>query len=67
MLRIVVFLVSRGLDEDLAAAVVRVQMLPQVFLKVAAGTCVVGDRSRGGLTGSRLAGAIGRVPVEAVA
>lgn len=48
------------------AAAVRHQMLPVVHLSMGPGTVTIRHRSRGGLTGTRTAGTLGRVPVEAV-
>jgi hypothetical protein len=66
VLRIVLFLETRGLPRALAAAVVRQQMLPELFLSVGGFAEAVGHRSSGCLTGSRVAGALGRVPVEEI-
>ena len=51
-------------DAAVIGAILRWQLLPTI--SVDAGVCefVVQGRTRGGITGSRLAGALGRIPVE---
>ena len=63
--RIYEWLVSNGCDAALAAAAFRHQMCPQVFVALGCHHAAVGKRSKGGLTGSRVAGVLGRVPVLA--
>ena len=48
----------------LAAAAARQQLLPRVSLRVGDVSAELGKRSRGSLTGSRVAGALGRIFVE---
>ena len=49
---------------DIAAAVLRWQLLPSVIIDASIATVVIRHRTKGGLTGSRSAGAMGRIPVE---
>ena len=67
VLRIVRWLVSRGMSAGLAACILRHQMCPRILLSCGKATARIGKRSIGGLTGSRVAGFLGRVPVEAIA
>ena len=62
LLRILRFLVARGLDPSLAAACLRHQLFPRVVLKIVCSSTYFPVRSRGSLTGSRLAGVCARVP-----
>ena len=48
------------------ACILRLQMLPKVFLHIGSQQVCIANRSVGGLTGSRVAGAMGRVLVEDV-
>ena len=64
LLRIFRFLVARGLDPALAAACLRHQLFPRVDLKLGLCSSLILERSRGSLTGSRLAGLCARVPIE---
>ena len=52
------------LDPIAVAACVRWQLLPQVTVDVSIGKFQVRDRAGGSITGSRIAGALARVPVE---
>ena len=52
-------------DAAVIAAALRWQLLPCVEVDATICTLVVRDRIKGGLTGSRTAGALGRIPVEA--
>eukprot|EP00969_Alexandrium_andersonii_P340031 15031031-Alexandrium_andersonii.AAC.1 len=56
------WLQQRGLPRELCAALVRLHTVPRV--QVTAGSMVVqiGHRGRGCLTGTRSAGALGRIP-----
>ena len=54
------------MPRELAAAAARHQLLPKVSLRVGDIDADLGKRSRGSLTGSRVAGALGRIPVEAM-
>ena len=66
MLRIAKWLQNRGLNPGLTACLLRHQLLTQVVLRSGALAIPITNRSVGGLTGSRLAGALGRVPIEDV-
>ena len=65
ILKCAIFLSKRGVPMPLLAAAVRHQLFSQVYLAARGPKFLVRNRSRGGLTGSRLAMAFGRVPVEA--
>ena len=54
-----------GTSHALASCLLRQQMLPSVVLAVGSITILIPNGCRGSLTGSRVAGAMGRVPVEA--
>ena len=60
------FLIAKGMNASLASSLVRHQMCPQVALSCGSSNFSIGRRSIGGLTGSRVAGFLGRVPVEAI-
>ena len=64
MLKIGLWLCIRGVPPEAVACMLRHQMLPEVTLHMGAASAAIRGRSVGGLTGSRLAGAFGRVPVE---
>jgi hypothetical protein len=66
VLRIMRWLTSRGVPAPLAACAVRHQMCPAVVLKVGSSEVKIGGRTVGGMTGSRTAGFLGRIPVEAI-
>ena len=66
LVRIFDWLVAQGLPVVLAAALMRHQVCPLVILQAKAAATTLVNRSCGGLTGSRVAGLLGRVPVEAV-
>ena len=57
------WMVARGLDLPTAAAAARSQLLPRLVLKCGEAVVEMPPRSRGALTGSRVAGQCGRVPV----
>lgn len=57
-------IISLGGDARLAAAVVRHQVAPEVRICVGAHTSSVGGRTRGALTGLRVAGALGRLAIR---
>jgi len=63
-LRVARWLVNNGASVSLAASALRHQMLPQVTLSAGGVKFPMNNRSRGSITGSRVAGALGRVPVE---
>lgn len=58
------WMIARGCPSSLAAAAVRHQLCPAVHVKVGSFAAPAGQRARGSLTGSRTAGALGRVPVR---
>jgi len=66
ILRIMRWLTSRGVPANAAACAVRHQMCPTVVLKVGSSEVKIGGRTVGGMTGSRTAGFLGRIPVEAI-
>jgi hypothetical protein len=66
MLRIIRWLTSRGVPAPLAACALRHQMCPTVVLKIGSSEVKIGGRTIGGMTGSRTAGFLGRIPVEAI-
>ena len=57
-------MIDRGADAHNAACLLRHQMCPQVVLCSGSVEVAVDGRSVGGLTGSRVAGMLGRIPVE---
>lgn len=60
------WLLSRGCRPSLVGAAVRHQLMPQVDVLIAAARAEVGDKSRVSVTGSRVAGALGRVAIRDV-
>ena len=65
-LRIMRWLTARGVPAPLAACALRHQMCPTIVLKVGSSEVKIGGRTVGGMTGSRTAGYLGRIPVEAI-
>ena len=63
-LRIARWLGAHGVPVEMAACLLRHQMLPKVTLCAGAAEAIVTGRCEGGLTGSRVAGLFGRIPVE---
>ena len=60
------WMVERGAPPADVAAIVRFQMMPAVRLHIGDGASVtIRNRSRGGLTGTRTALVMARIPVEA--
>lgn len=59
------WLESRGVPRVICACTLRHQLLPQVLLSVSGACIPIHHRTIGALTGSRVAGALGRIPVEA--
>lgn len=55
-----------GLEASVAGAALRLQSLPAVVINIGRAAARVERRTRGSITGSRLAVALGRVPVESV-
>ena len=66
LLRSFQILVANGMELALAAACLRHQLLPSVFISIGSLVVPIGARSIGSLTGSRLAGMAARVPVQEV-
>ena len=66
ILTIMAWLVQHGVSPAHAACFVRHQMCPRVVLKCGSCEAVIAKRTIGGLTGSRTAGFLGRIPVEAI-
>lgn len=58
------WMLDKGCPRPLAAAAVRHQLCPEVFVKIGSFTAEVGQRARGPLTWSRTAGALGRIPIR---
>ncbi len=66
VLRIAERLVDKGAPPSDVAALVRFQMMPRVCLRISEGaSATILNRSRGGLTGTRTALVMARIPVEA--
>ena len=59
------WLCDKGADKGLVAAMVGFQMLSNLSLTVAGHVIHVGERAVGALTGTRISGQLGRVPIEA--
>ena len=66
VLQLALWLHHEGLSKAWAAAIVRMQMLPALTLCTGDCKSTVAVRSNGSLTGSRVAGALGRIPVMSV-
>ena len=64
-IRIYRWLIRNGCPVPLAVACLRHQLLPPLTLNLHGATASICNRCRGGLTGSRVAGQMGRVPVQA--
>ena len=64
-LRIARWLIAHGAACSHAACLIRHQMCPHVILKCGDVEVEIANRTVGGLTGSRTAGFLGRIPVEA--
>ena len=58
--------IEHGLPAQMAAATVRQQLLAPIRLSSQTASIGIRNRSFGGLTGSRVAGALGCIPVERV-
>ena len=65
LVRIYNWLVSQGMSSVLAATFLRHQLLPSIQIFIFGSKATIRNRCRGGLTGSRLAGQLGRIPVRA--
>ena len=66
LLRVARWLCRNGASHSLAASALRQQMLPSVVLNLNGLTVPIVNRCKGSITGSRVAGALGRVPVESI-
>ena len=64
VLLLVQWLVDRGLSINLALCLLRHQLCPLVTISVGSSQVAISGRTIGGLTGSRVAGLLGRIPVE---
>jgi hypothetical protein len=60
------WLLRTGAPRTIVACALRQQMMPQVVLKIGEVKVKMPNRASGSLTGSRVAGALGRVPVESI-
>jgi hypothetical protein len=58
------YLLQNGCPPDIVGPLLRLQLLPKVFLRVGNAEFETGPRSAGVMTGTRCAGEIGRIPVE---
>ena len=56
------WLIDQGFSSHRAACVLRLQMLPKVNLQIGTQNRPISNRTLGSLTGSRSAGACGRIP-----
>ena len=63
MIRIYRWLLRKGCDRALASCALRLQLAPCVFITLGSFSSRVSSRCIGGLTGSRVAGQLGRIPV----
>ena len=64
VLRIIQWLLANGLDVSVLAALLRAQLLTRVVVTIGSSSACIASRSLGGLTGSRVALLLARVPVE---
>ena len=64
LLRIFLWLIDKGVPAILVAAALRHQVCPQVVLVAGSARVPIMARCIGGLTGSRVAGVLARIPVE---
>ena len=60
------WLLRSGCNPFLASSALRHQLLPSVLLHVGPSSAAIGRRTRGCLTGSRVASVLGRIPVQDV-
>jgi len=63
MLPLALFLVSVGVPASFVAVCLRVQLVPVIQLSVLGVAFCIKNRTKGGITGTRLAGALGRIPI----
>ena len=63
-LQVVCWLEANGLEASVCAAALRHQLMPRIRLSACNAEAVIAARASGTITGSRTAGALGRVPVE---
>ena len=61
------WLCEKGVPKELTAATIGFQSLSCLSLALAGQTICIGQRSTGALTGTRLAGQLGRIPIESTA
>ena len=66
LLRIVKWLEHHGVPAPDVECLWRHQLIPEVVLHIGSVQVAVGNRCMGGLTGSPVAGVLGRVPVESM-
>ena len=64
LVSIFLWLVGNGVPQGLAAAALRHQACPRIVLLAGAANAPIQNRCIGGLTGSRVAGVLARIPVE---
>ena len=64
VLAIAQWLAERGAPDQLLEAVIQIQLCTRLFVIVGEAAAEIGVRVKGGLTGSRLAGALARIPAE---
>ena len=67
VLGIAQWLSGHGVAPPLLHAVVQIQLCTRVFVRVGEASAEIGMRAKGGLTGSRVAGALARIPAEQAA
>ena len=58
------FLTMQNVTAEWVAAYLRIQIMPEIVLTVTGVKKIIRRRTRGGLTGTRLASALGRIPVQ---
>ena len=64
LVKVVWWIISNGGSKALVGALLRHQLVPSIVCRIASVEFTVAGRSIGGLTGSRVAGSCGRIPVE---
>jgi len=63
LLKLCVHMVQAGVPAALMAVCLRIQLFTKVVLNVGHTTIAIARRTKGGLTGTRTAGALGRIPI----
>ena len=63
MVRIFRWLIQKGCDRALASCALRHQLAPRVMITLGSFSSHISSRCVGGITGSRVAGQLGRIPV----